>query len=186
MPRRPLPVDTRWNSVTDSSEYFTTHWSNISLIFEKTLGPQDTLYRFMEHIQIKRSAQDLLSILKPVGIALDKLQSDGVYLGDVVEIWFQLRSVFLEEYLPKIATRSSLQLVFYAANLLDHRYQGFNLDHAELRKAMEYIKECRNDVAPEVSKYLAKMAPYSPCLFADNYNSVSPCLVDCSWNEYIR
>ena len=115
MPRAPLPVDTRWNSVFDCLEYFTTHWSNISLIFEKTLGPQDTLYRFMEQIQIKRSSQDL-NLLQLVGIALGKLQSDGVYLGDVVEMWFQLCSVCLEEYLPKIATSSSLQPVFYAAN----------------------------------------------------------------------
>ena len=74
MPRPPLPVDTRWNSVTHSLEHFTTHWSNFSLLFEKTLGPQNTLYRYMEQIQIKRSAQDLLNTLKPIGIALDKLQ----------------------------------------------------------------------------------------------------------------
>ena len=128
----------------------------------------------MEQIQIKRSAQDLLNILKPVGIALDKLPSDSVYLGDVVEVWFQLSSVFPEEYLPKIATRWNLQPLFYAANLLDHRRHGYKLDHAEVCKAMEYINECENDVAPEVSKYLVKMAPYSPFLFADNYNNVSP------------
>ena len=123
----------------------------------------------MEQIQIKRSAQDLLNILKPVGIAVDKLQSDGVYPGDVVEIWFQLRKMC-----PKIATSSSLQPVFYAANLLDHRYNGSNLDHAEVCKALEYINECKNDVAPEVSNYLVKMAPCSPFVFADNYNNASP------------
>ena len=51
--RPPLPVDTRWNSVTDSWEYFKSHWSNISVIFEKTLGPQDTQYIYMEQIQRK-------------------------------------------------------------------------------------------------------------------------------------
>ena len=114
MPRPVLHVDTRWNSVADSSEYLTTHLSIISLIFVKTLGPQDTLYRYMEQIQIKRSAQDL-NTYKPVGIALDKLRSDGVYLGDVVEIRFQLRSVCPEEYLKKklllgqVYDRSSMQ-----------------------------------------------------------------------------
>ena len=76
--------------------------------------------------------------------------------------------------MPKIASRSSLKPVFYGANLRDHRYQGSTLDHAEVCKVMEYINECKNDFAPEVSKYLAKMAPYSPFLFADNYNNVSP------------
>ena len=86
---------------------------------------------------------------------------------------FGLHSVCPEEYLPENATRSSLQPVFYAATLLDHRYHGFNLDHAEVCMAMEYINECKNDVVPEVSKYMAKMAPYSPFLFADDYNNVS-------------
>ena len=29
-------------------------------------------------------------------------------------------------------------------------------------------------ISPEVSKYLAKMAPYSPFVIADNYNNSSP------------
>ena len=74
----------------------------------------------------------------------------------------------------KTATRSNLQPVLYAANLLDHRYYGSNVDHAEVCKPMGYIYEYKNDVTPEVSKYLAKMARYSPSfLFADNYNNVS-------------
>ena len=37
LPRPPLPIETRWNSLADSLDYFVTHRSAISEIFEKTL-----------------------------------------------------------------------------------------------------------------------------------------------------
>ena len=79
-PRPPLPVDTRWNSVADSLEYFTNYWSSITIIFEKTLKPPDTLYRYMEEISVKRGAQDLLRIFKPIAVSLDKLKSEKSHL----------------------------------------------------------------------------------------------------------
>ena len=46
----------------------------------------------MEQFIIKRNAQDILKIPKPIAVALDRVQSEKAFMGDVFEIWFELRS----------------------------------------------------------------------------------------------
>ena len=45
-------------------------------------------------------------------------------------------------------------------DLLDHRYQGSTMYPVEIRHGMEYVNLCNKNVAPVVSKYVAKIAPY--------------------------
>ncbi len=52
----------------------------------------------METIFIKRSAQDILRILKPIALALDRVQSENALLGDALEIWFELSWKCPDEY----------------------------------------------------------------------------------------
>ena len=95
-------------------------------------------------------------------------------MGDVLEIWFELRSKCPDEYQPFVAKRAELLPIFYAANLLDHRYQGSKMNSVEIRLGVEYANLCIKDVAPDVSNYVAKLAPYSEFLFGENYSELSP------------
>ena len=45
---------------------------------------------------------------------------------------------------------------------------------SQIRHGMEYVNLCNKDVAPVVSKYVAKIAPYSESLFYANYSELSP------------
>ena len=46
--------------------------------------------RIIEKIAIKREASRLLSQMKKLGIALDKMQGDSCHLSDAVHIWYSL------------------------------------------------------------------------------------------------
>ena len=79
-----LPVETRWNTVQDSLQYYATHWSDIAEIMDTHLKPPNVAYRYMEDIQVKRAASDMIAVLKPISIALDKFQRDNCLLGTVL------------------------------------------------------------------------------------------------------
>ena len=64
------------------------------------------MYRSMEEISLKRAASDLLKVFEPIAISLDCLQSDNCVLGDVFEVWMDLRCQFPDEYFTRIARRS--------------------------------------------------------------------------------
>ena len=146
----------------------------ISEIFEKTLKESDTLYRYLEDISLKRNIQDLQKVFRPISFALDKLQSSSCLLGDVVEIWYEMRTVFPIAYCSKLSGRSELLPVFYAANMLDHRYRGSKLDACEVELAMDYIKDFDSSLIPEVTNYIAKFPPYNEYLFEGDYKNTSP------------
>ena len=41
----------------------------------------------MRDINIKRNAEDYLRSMKPITVALDKVQSDSCKLSEAVEVW---------------------------------------------------------------------------------------------------
>ena len=45
-------------------------------------GPSDPIYHTMEDLQLKRTAADLLEIFKPLGKALDEVQSGTCFIGE--------------------------------------------------------------------------------------------------------
>ena len=122
----PLYTETRWNSLMKTREYFTLYWSEIAVIVNATLKPMDHVCRHMEEVSIKRAETDQLAILDPVSEALNKVQSDKCLLGDVCDIWRDLKNAIPDEYQAEVSTREqqSLSGVFFAANLLDPRYKG--------------------------------------------------------------
>ena len=80
----------------------------------------------------------------------------------------------LAEYVTRIARRSELHPVFYAANLIDHSYNGNRMDSTEISKSMEYLRQCDESILPEVAKFLAKSPPYMAYLFEKQYMEVQP------------
>ena len=64
--------------------------------------------------------------------------------------------------------------VMLAANLLDHRYVGQNLDSQENAKALAYLKEINESIIPEVMKYISKVPPYSQHYFEGTFKDADP------------
>ena len=176
MPRPPLPCDTRWNSVADTLRYFHDQWSNIVLVINTTMKNTDQIYRFMEDVPLKRAVTNLLEIFKPIGIALDKLQSDTCTVGSVFQIWNEVCVGSPAEYAEKVAKRAKAALSpeILAANLLDHRYGGKDFNKVETASAIEYLNEIDNGIMRDVTNYMAKEPPYSENLFGESYSGVKP------------
>ena len=123
----------------------------------------DRIYRDMEDIGLKRVASELLEILKPIAIALDKLQRDTAVLGDVCESWDNLCTAAPSQFQEVVSKRSKQALsdVVLAANLLDSRYYGEKLNPVETKQAIDYVKTAKPDCLPSLMKYVAKEPPYS-------------------------
>ena len=94
---------------------------------------------------------DCQEVAKRRKIALSPL------LGDVFEMWRNLRANIPDEYQQDVAKRSleALSEVILAANLLDPRYQGINMCPADVQPATKYIQEVNPDSGKELTKYLA-------------------------------
>ena len=162
-PRSPMPCDVRWNSMIDMLEYFCTHWSTIVVIINETMKSSDRIYRDMEDIGLKRVASELLEILKPIAIALNKLQRDTAVLGDGCEIRDNLCTASPSQFQEVVSKRSNQALsdVVLATNLLDSRYYGEKLNPVETKHAIDYVKTAKPDCLPSLMKYVAKEPPYS-------------------------
>ena len=130
----------------------------------------------MEQISLKRSASDILNFLRQLGDALDKLQSDKCTIAVCVNIWHELSENTPDEFMLKLSKRRKMALpdVFYAANLLDHRFRGAKLSPVEVAAGMSYISSVNEACLPQVTKYLGYEQPYCRYLFAESYQAVSP------------
>ena len=81
--------------------------------------------RIIEKIAIKREAGRLLSQMKKLGIAVDKMQSDSCHLSDAVHIWYSLiKDEELSIYYDAIKKRfqDAVQPFHILAYITDHRY----------------------------------------------------------------
>lgn len=88
-----IPIEVRWNTHCDSLESYLNNWTILAKVaedkrddpsFDKEIG--DKIMNF----GIKRAAQDIIKLLKPIAVALDKMQSNSCKISDAVIIWKQL------------------------------------------------------------------------------------------------
>ena len=86
-----MPIETRWNTLADSIESYLKNWTILFNICEEKREEIDKdIIVKISNIGLKRSAEDLLKIMKPIAIHLDMLQSDTTKIADVVRIWIDL------------------------------------------------------------------------------------------------
>ena len=142
------------------------------------MKPTDPIYRSMEDVQLKRTASELLEIFNPLSTSLDTAQSDSSTLSECLELWFNLRMKVPEQFAQEMSHRYNKAVldtpVMLAANLLDHRYVGQNLDSQENAKALAYLKEINESIIPEVMKYISKVPPYSQHYFEGTFKDADP------------
>ena len=76
-------------------------------------------------INIKRNAEDYLRLMKPIAVALDKVQSDSCKLSEAVEVWKALEretdSLQPFDVAQKVQLRSKQVLTpaHYLSNIID-------------------------------------------------------------------
>ena len=115
---------------------------------------------------LRQRAFDYLSKMKPLAVALDKLQSDTCRISDSVAIWKELQIAFddmplsvLSNFEERMST--ALTPAHYLAHHLDPKYQTKNyLTDKDINTAMNFLQEYQPSALSSVLKYHAKSSPF--------------------------
>ena len=123
-----LPQDVRWNTLADCLQSYLDNWPILLKVCEEHRGSIDsTVVRKVQNIGIKRNADDYLQRLKPISVALDKVQRDNCFMGQAVDAWKQLERDLEEVNQPltvmkKVQERCSQALMLWTGcTLPKHR-----------------------------------------------------------------
>ncbi|EMP39082.1 Hairy/enhancer-of-split related with YRPW motif protein 2 [Chelonia mydas] len=93
-----FPQDVRWNSVVDCSEHYIYNWPNLMTVCEQNREKIDgTVTARVFNIGLKRNVEHMLSTLKPISVALNKMQGNSCFIADAVEIWKELSEILKRE-----------------------------------------------------------------------------------------
>jgi hypothetical protein len=129
---------------------------------------------------LKERATDYLSKMKPISVALDKLQSDTCSICDAVIIWKDLEEAFEDMPLSVssiFAARMTTALTpaHYLAHILDPRYHGkCRLTKSEDSVAMKFLTEHKPSALPLVLQYRGKCSPFQNYMFCPEALKVDP------------
>jgi len=124
------------------------NWPIILQVCEKHRGEIDTnIANKVKNIGIKQNAEDFLIRLKPISVALERVQSDTCVISETVQIWKDPKKTFKENdqhisILKHIKDRYNQAMTdsYFLANLLDPRYRGNDLCVEETRPWNIYWK----------------------------------------------
>lgn len=179
-----VPQEVRWNTMADCVSAYLKNWSTLVSVCEENRSDIDSIvYNKVTNFGIKRNAEDLLKRLKPISIALDKMQQKDCTISTAVNIWKKLREDLTEENLDKTCFKSFLTRYnqalgppHFLAYLLDPRYVGIKLSAAEKSECLLFAKEkYSQSVMPTLMKFQAKSEPFHQFLFdSDIVNKVNP------------
>ncbi|XP_025051378.1 uncharacterized protein LOC102368925 isoform X2 [Alligator sinensis] len=93
-----LPHDVGWRAAVDCLEQFITSRPVLIKICEENRDKIDgRISSKVSNMGFKRSVEDMLGVLKPISIALSKLQSECCCIADAVEIWKALQETLKKE-----------------------------------------------------------------------------------------
>lgn len=88
-----IPIEVRWNTHCDSLESYIKNWSILFEICEKNResGSLDSdIAAKVMNVGLKRNAEDIVKLLKPIAVALDRTQSNNCKIAETVLIWKEL------------------------------------------------------------------------------------------------
>ena len=184
-----LPHEVRWNTITDSLESYITNWPILVKVCEEYRDEINLdIANKVKNYSIKRSAEEFLVRLKPISIALDRIQRDNAIISDTVEIWKMLQTDFMNTRQPKnVLTKAqnratqAITPAHYCANLIDPRYRGNLMSTAEITIAMEHMSDRYPETLGTLVKFRADCEPFKPYMFNNNIiENVTP---SCWWRS---
>lgn len=172
-----VPQEVRWNTLSDCFEVYLSEWPKILKICEDNRNKIDNeIYEKVTNMVIKRSAEDLLKIYKPIAIALDTLQKSNASLSDAVEVFKQLEATFEQEdaniiqlSLLKRRYKMAITPAHFLTFLLDPTKTKFQLTAEEETEAFNYAQNeyPGSGLLPLLIKLQAKSAPFKAVMFSD-------------------
>ena len=109
--------------------------------------------------------------MKPITVALDKVQSDSCKLSGAVEVWKALEEMMDSlqpfDFAQKVQLRSKQALTpaHYLANIINPKYLGRNLSHYELD--IEICTLEYSSCLATMINFRAKSNPFKPFMFTE-------------------
>ncbi|KAG8125632.1 hypothetical protein E2320_020790, partial [Naja naja] len=157
-----LPQDVRWNSVVGYFEQYIKNWPILMTVCEQNEDKIDgTVTAKILNIGLKRNVEHMLSILKPISEALNKIQKNSCFIADAVEIWKEM-----SEHLKAELHMDRIKLQALKKRM--GQYQGKNLSAEEEELAMTWVSSNHLSVMPTIINFKAKEEPFKKYMFAED------------------
>lgn len=177
-----LPQEVRWNTLADCLQSYMSNWSVLLKVCEEHRNEVDgTIADNVRNLGIKRNAEDYLTRMKPIAVALDKVQRNTCVISEAVEVWLSLLSDLKgsqpQNVVKKVEQRmkQSLTATHYLSNILDPRYQCRNLSKIQIDCALQYLAEEHPTCLSTVVSLRAKAKPFEQYMFSDDLmKNISP------------
>lgn len=170
-PKLSLPSDVRWNSVVDCFESYLKGWSSLIQICEEKKDRIDKqIQNIVVNISIKRNVEDIVTQLKPISIALDKMQASKCSLSDCVQIWKELEGEFVS-CRTKFKGRytMAIQPCHLLTFLLDPHKKRYSLSENEKEVAMSYAeKKFGSKFLALIIKLETQSKPFNKLYFSES------------------
>ncbi|XP_073499018.1 uncharacterized protein [Phyllobates terribilis] len=172
-----LPQDVRWNSVVDCFEQYIKNWPILMTLCEENRDKIDgTVTVKILNIGLKRNVEHMLSFLKPISQALNKIQKNSCFIADAVEIWKELSEHLKTElHMDRIKLQAvnkrmgqALTPAHFLANIVNIQYQGQNLSAEEEELAMTWVSSNHPSLMPTIINFRAKGEPFKKYMFAED------------------
>lgn len=178
----PLPLEVRWNSITDCLQEYINNWAKLLIICEEHSDEIDNdIIKLIKDDYLKKSTVEYLKRMRPIAMSLDRMQRANCTIADAVDIWNGLHDA-LKPHLDnkgmaclKKRMDANITADHYAAYLLHPRYQGVDLKEEDITKVYEHLAATNESFVPIVMKYQAKAAPFNSYRFITTaVNEVDP------------
>lgn len=184
-----MPAETRWNTLADSIDSYLKNWTILFNICEdKEEYIDNDIILKVTNIGLKRSAEDILKILKPIAISLDMLQSDTTKIADVVEIWKnlinELSNIVDSDQMDILKKRYSQIVTPYhlLAYKLTPKYLGKNITQDENNEIMEFVETHYSSMIPLIIKLETRSSSFKNFLFLESTIKNVTCT---EWWKYV-
>jgi hypothetical protein len=166
-----LPGNTRWNSQLTCIETFLRNrpaYLTISQNHEEDM--ERRIVTLINDFNLYRNAKDTLSQLKPVAVALDKLQSDKSSLAEACHQWISLlENESLRQHYKVIEKRfkQAIQPFHLMAYILHPSYGGSKLNAEQREEARQWCRSRNSSFLPLLIAYDTQSSPFPSSFFLD-------------------
>ena len=178
-----LPADTRWNTITDSMESYLKNLDVLEQVcLDESANVNAGITLKVLSAEFSQRVKKYLRKLKPISVALDKIQRENTLISECAEIWIEMKDEVLSNIKEKTEEMKVNERYATAitdghclANMLDPRYQGRRLSKEEKKKGTDLINQICPDFMQIYMKYSAKIFPFCSQYFTNEViHSMSP------------
>lgn len=175
-PKLIVPSEVRWNTMVDCLESYIKGWPVMLKICEENRDTIDTAVKnHVSDLNLKRNIEDMIVVLKPISVALDKIQRDLCSLSEALLTWKELGNDLKpktdQKCLKKFMSRYNMAMTpaHFLAYLLDpkEKSQECDLTDEEKTMALDFAKNKYSEsFLALVIKFQAKSVPFRETLFS--------------------